>query len=526
MPERRFPLNQDLFLRALILCVVVLISLPSLGSSAIDGLDSAHHILDGYFFRDLIVSHPFRGLPHFALAYYQQYPALGFVFWPPLTPAVFGLFDLVGGPHVLTTRVSMLFFGATFALALYSVLRRQFPALLSFCAVVAAVTVPGISRSFNEIMLELPTLAFMMLAIMSYQRFVEPSDGTGSSLRRTVLFSFASAAVIYSKQPAWFLYPALLFDFLLNHRPELRTKKVRIAVGLIALLCLPLVAYTVKFGHANLAQSVGNNTKLIMTNYQSLPRWSLAAWTFYPRLAPSLLNPLVMLLACGALATAFLKKDFLRANALWIGWFVFAYLTFSFYDNRVARHATFWWPAWIVLAAAFLYFLQRNVRAPQARFAALLLLLPVPFQARAAFQQTYGDFQGERPVIAGLFAGRDPGNILLFGSDKQVFIALIREYDGNRQVHAIRGEQLLSSGVPLATICHDYRIGTVLIEIPEGKPVLQDAGLSAVLDSSVFQPLQAPTFTRYGHPVRAATFRYTGSMSPTIAPVSLSNRLL
>src|ERR1039458_2066824 len=100
---------------ALILAFVCLISQPSLLSPDIDDLDSAHHLMDGYFFRDLIIDHPVSHLPTYALNYYKQYPALGFIFWPPLFPFVLGLFCLVGGPHVLTARMCIAFFGLIFS---------------------------------------------------------------------------------------------------------------------------------------------------------------------------------------------------------------------------------------------------------------------------------------------------------------------------------------------------------------------------------------------------------------------------
>ena len=66
-----------------ILACVIVVSLPTVTSPDIDDLDSAHHLVDGYFFRDLIVDHPVSHLESYALGYYKQYPAMGFIFWPP-----------------------------------------------------------------------------------------------------------------------------------------------------------------------------------------------------------------------------------------------------------------------------------------------------------------------------------------------------------------------------------------------------------------------------------------------------------
>jgi len=47
---------------AMILACVTVVSLPNLHSPDVDDLDSAHHLVDGYFFRDLIVDHPVNHL--------------------------------------------------------------------------------------------------------------------------------------------------------------------------------------------------------------------------------------------------------------------------------------------------------------------------------------------------------------------------------------------------------------------------------------------------------------------------------
>jgi hypothetical protein len=503
------------------MALVVAISWFSLRNPGIDDLDSAHHLMDGYFFRDLFVAHPVVHIASWSLNYYKQYPALGFIFWPPLFPFVLGLFCVAGGPHVLTGRICMLCFGFLFGVSFYAILRRQFSVWLSLAAVCSAITVPGLARSFNQLMLELPTLAVMCVAVLAYYRLIDHlPDAT--SKRRALLCAVACAAVVYTKQPAWFLYPVLAFHFLLLHRSFLRKREVWIALVTFSVLCLPLALFTVKFGRANLAQSVGSNTKLIMANYEALPRWSLAAWTFYPRLAWPLLNPFVITLTLGALALAIARRHFLRANSVALGWFLLAYLTFSFYDNRLARHATFWWPAWIMLAAACLDALMRATPRRWNTAWPVLLLLPVPWQMRQTWRTDVTDYQQVQAPVAALFAHGNPGNMLLFGQDKQVIVALVREHDSSQTVHLVRGERLLATGT-LSDICRRYRIGTVVVELPESEALDRQpysAGLSSL------QPMQQGVFFRRGTPVRLLSFAYNGPMDPTMANVPLSNDLL
>ncbi len=503
----------------MVLLVLVVMG-PNLRSTGVDDLDSAHHLMDGYFFRDLLHDHPVRQLSAYALAYYKQYPALGFIFWPPLVPAVYGMFCLVGGAHVLAVRACMLCFGLLFCLSFYALLRRAAPVLLSLAGVVVAATVPGMVWSFNEIMLEMPTLALMCVATLAYLHLADNLDHSGG-YKRALLCALACGALIYSKQPAWFLLPALCVDYLFRVRPRGRHPEVWLAAGLTVLLDIPLAVFTVVFGRANLGQSIGSSTNRIMQGYQALPRGSVAAWTYYPRLAVSRLDVVVVVAAVAAFVLAFVRRDFLRRNTVWFAWFGLAYLTFSYYDNRTPRHATFWWPAWVALAVAAIAALQQYM-PPQTRWLLpTLLLLPVPFHLHSAWRTNFTEYAGVQQPVAQLFAAGDPGNVLVFGLDKQVFTALIREHDDARSVHILRGERLLSPTRDVAGVCHDFRIHTVLVEAGPEQPPVTIAGPQAALLPELFQG----HFERRGQPLTLLAYRYTGPLADKAADISLSSAL-
>jgi hypothetical protein len=508
---------------AMILACVTVVSLPNLHSPDVDDLDSAHHLVDGYFFRDLIVDHPVNHLEGYGLSYYKQYPAIGFIFWPPFFSLVLGLFCLVGGVHVLTARICILFFGIVFAWSFYAILRRKFPVWLSFTATIAAITMPGVAWSFNEIMLELPTLAVMCVAILAYLHVVDHLEEK-TSIGRALLCACCCAAVIYTKQPAWFLYPALMVDFVFLHRRFVAKVEVLVAVAVTALLSVPLAVFTLKFGRADLSQAVVQDKKLEMVlNNNYLPRWSIEAWTFYPRYALSLVNPTVLLLVVGAIGLAVLSLRFRREYSLWLGWFFFAYLTLSYYDNRLPRYATFWWPSMVFLAAGALWALMERVPRRWAWTLPLLLLLPVPFEIRQEWHADYTDYRGVQPPISELFAQGNPGNVLAFGNDKQVFVAIIREHDLDRKVHIVRGERLLVNGATLADVCKRYRIGTVLLELAPSDSM---DGFKDLSNSSLFKPIESSSFLRRGVTMRVLGYRYLGPIDATMADIPLSKDLL
>ena len=58
------------FFLGLVGLIPLLVSWYTLHNQNIEGLDQAHHIMDGMFFRDLIVDHPFSHLKDYGLHYY------------------------------------------------------------------------------------------------------------------------------------------------------------------------------------------------------------------------------------------------------------------------------------------------------------------------------------------------------------------------------------------------------------------------------------------------------------------------
>lgn len=500
--------------------LTLLVMWPNLKSSAIDDLDSAHHLMDGYFFRDVLHDLPLHGFKAYALAYYKQYPALGFLFWPPLIPLVYGLFCSVAGVHVLTVRACMFCFGLAFAYFFFKLLRRQASTVLSVVGVVVVTTVPGMVWSFNEIMLEMPTLALMFGATLTYFNFVEKLNQPGRYMR-AVFCGLMCGALIYSKQPSWFLLCALLVDYLVVRREAGAYREVLLAAVVTVVVDIPLAVFTLVFGKANLGQSVGSSTNRIMQQYQSLPRWSAAAWTYYPKLALARLDVVVVVAVVVGLLLAFTQRQFLRRNLVWFSWFVLAYLTFSYYDNRSPRHATFWWPAWVAIAVSAAQVLQRRLPHRVQWTLPALLLLPVPFHLVSAWHTNYSDYTGVQQSIAQLFNAGNPGTTLMIGSDKQVLTAVIREHDTQRVTHVLRGERLLEADPNINTVCYDYRVATVLVEEGSAQPPMN----AALHSSSTLREVSRSSFLRRGQPVTLIAYRYSGPMAATAHEISLSNAL-
>src|SRR5581483_7912842 len=440
----------------------VLISLPHLASTRIDDIDSAHHIMDGIFFRDFIIDLP-RSLRHpiaYTFSYYEQYPALGFVFWPPLFPAIEALFFLFGQIDVRVARVCVLAFGLLLALIIHALLRRSFSRATAVLTVLLILSTPIIAAFYQQIMLEIPALAVTFLSIFFYKRIV-----THASLRWAdlLLFSFTAAAAVYTKQTVVFIFPAFFLDAYVNHRDIFRNRRCWLSVLLLILLLTPLALYTVTIGKANLHQSIGSDKSFVLNSAAPPDRWSATGWLYYPTHLPRLLNPILILLAIGGVGYSLLNPVFFRANALWLGWIASWYLMFSYFLNKQDRYALFWLPSLIILAVAFLVALSRRYSCRSWIIYVILIISGIPALAGLSQTQTDG-FDGLDTIFKTVTRYPPAGNILYIGEHHQMIIPFVRQYDVTRRIYTLRGLDLLSPTSDILAVCKDYRVRLIVTE--------------------------------------------------------------
>ena len=194
-------------------CLVSVLAVSSLSllNPHIGGLDEAHNLMDGVFFRDFFYDLPFTNLKNYPIDYYKQYPALGFIFWPPLFPFVEGLFFTVGGISLLTAQISVLFFGVVLALSCFYLLKQTTQYIHAFFGSLLLITLPGLYPYFNSIMREIPTLAMMALALSVY---LQVTKTTHRAFWKWQLFAVFASAALYTKQTAFILLIAVAIDAL------------------------------------------------------------------------------------------------------------------------------------------------------------------------------------------------------------------------------------------------------------------------------------------------------------------------
>ena len=87
--------------------------------------DANRHMMTSVFFRDFLSDMPVANPKQYAEDYYNQYPALGLMIWPPLFHGVVGALMTVFGTSVWVARCYVFCSFLLAAFSLYKLCRRR-----------------------------------------------------------------------------------------------------------------------------------------------------------------------------------------------------------------------------------------------------------------------------------------------------------------------------------------------------------------------------------------------------------------
>ena len=154
--------------------------------------DSNRHVMTSVFFRDFLVDQPWAAPRQYAEDYYDQYPALGLLVWPPVFHATSGLAMVVFGTSVVVPRVLVLLSCVLATWCLMRLCRRRMP--IEQASFVAALfgLMPLVFEFSRYVMLEMPTLALCLLCLDQSDRVLHQPNKRSSAKRRqtTTLYNF------------------------------------------------------------------------------------------------------------------------------------------------------------------------------------------------------------------------------------------------------------------------------------------------------------------------------------------------
>ncbi len=417
----------------LVASVILLATSPVAGDFSWS--DAPRHALNGAFVKDFIAALPWRHPVAWAENYYLQFPALSILFYPPLFYFFEAASYAVFGVSHLASQATVAAFYAFLGLGVYRLARLWLPRFTALGAALMLMGAPEIALWGRQVMLDIPAMAWMVWGVWACAKFMRAGRGADLAFGAAMLL-----AALYTKYDVIFIVlvlpPALVAA---RGAAILRDKRV-LWTGLAAAIgALPAVYLALTFGMANF-QSVDDLAG-------ELPRWSLAAWQFYPALLPQILGwPVLALAFAGAgLLLAGRLPAFKSSGAgfwpawLLLGWIALGYVFFSVIAVREPRHILTVMPPLAILAASAL-----DRLLPRRSSGLAACLLGVCMLAWSILECPVPVVSGYRE-IADYVAGHAPPNgvVLFSGYRDGNFIFDLRARGDRRDIWTLRADKLL-----------------------------------------------------------------------------------
>jgi Dolichyl-phosphate-mannose-protein mannosyltransferase len=394
--------------------------------------DEIRHTMTGVFVAD-----SFRDLPQvladpkgYVVRYYCQYPALGIVLWPPLFYLVEGLAMLVLGPHFWVGRLCIAGFAVLALAYTYRFARLGLSHPFALLAVALTALMPVVFVLSQRVMLEIPTLAFVLAAATHFERYVANRRG-----RDAVLACLFAALATLTRFDGVVL--AVYFGLRLIGTRNLALLVRRPVVwGVVLALCLtaPYYALTWKLYGSGIGTAAATGTTPDSTGF-----FHAVNFAYYPSVLPRQANWLLAVLTPLALVVALVR--YRRESGPAVTLMLSVYLTFSPLAQLDDRHAIYWLPAVAVLGCQLVRFVFEKWGRVAAGVLAFALLTAATAEChRQAFRYLFGYDDAAKWVLAHRTTDRP---ILADGMYSGSVVYHVRINDPERKLWVLRGDKLL-----------------------------------------------------------------------------------
>jgi hypothetical protein len=307
------------------------------------GGDSNRHVVTSIFFRDLLTDTITTGQlsnpKDYAERYYEQYPALGLLVWPPLFHGVCGVAMLVFGTSAEVARWLVVLSFIVSCWCVYRLTRRVLDDDLASAVTILYSIAPLIFDYSRDVMLEMPTLALVMVSVDQFDLWLR------GTRRRHLYFAAISAALAaLTRFDAAVLIPFYLGMFLLRGGwGRLWSRHVLIASAVAIVLVGPVYLVIAKeMGHLHVrqaAESVGGSEDGTANAFLA----SKNLWYYPVALVEQSGWPATVLFVLGFVLS--LRRNQRLENSTFIAMMVATYVTFSPLAELRARHAIYWMPS-------------------------------------------------------------------------------------------------------------------------------------------------------------------------------------
>ena len=428
------PSKTWIYISIICLSVIVIFS-RQLTNTALGYPDADRILMDGVFIHDFLLEMPLSRIYDYTINYFGQYPALSIGYRPPFFPFIEGLFNLVFGVNVWSSRLALLFLALVGFSSWFFLVRKIFDDFTAFFSLLLLVSMPFIAKWGWYTMGELPLVSMTMLVAYLFYRYVETNSAK-------FLFFTAAAlvAAVWTKQTAfylafWFIF-YLLYEGVLLER--LKEKKTWLAIFLILIFLIPLALITLWLGEQNLTQSVGataaDGQSIWLRRLKSLPLHYRNIVQYQMTL------PVVLLTIAGMISSVVMKER----KAVFFALLIFAtFLFFSYVIHKNERYTIFWLPAFTVFAALPIYQLRNH---PMARNVFAVLLLGIVFyQVNEIYSKEPKYATGYDEAASYVLKNSQSPTVFVDAYNNGYFTYFMRALDPEKSMYVLRADKLLTS---------------------------------------------------------------------------------
>lgn len=387
--------------------------------------------MTGVFVADAIRDLP-QSLAHpkdYVVRYYCQYPALGLIAWPPLFYFVEGLVMLVCGPQFWVARLCIAGFAVLALGYTYRYARLSLPHGFAVLAVAVTALSPGVFVYSQRVMLEVPTLAFVIAAVTHFEHYLRDRRGR-DAISACVLA--ACAALTRFDGVVLALYFALRLLVTRNWGLLLK-RPVWVGLSLALLLTVPYYALTWKLYGSGISTAASSGTTPDSTSLR------LVNFVFYPLAVPRQTSWVSAVLAFIGLIVSAVRNRSHSGPAFAL--LASVYLLFTPLAQLDERHAIYWLPAVAVLGCQAVRFVAEQWGQWLATALAVGLIVAGGGECRwREFRTVFGYEEATRWMLAHRTTERP---IVADGFYSGSIVYHTRLHDPERRVWIVRGDKLL-----------------------------------------------------------------------------------
>ena len=404
--------------------------------------DEPRHLTTGAFWCDFLRELPFDDPVGFAKRYFVQYPNLGLLAGPPLFPMVEGLAFRIGGVSAASASAVMAVFMAVFLVGWWLWIREYMDEVAAVWATLLAALVSDVFRLSGHVMLEVPLLAWMTVAVVTFRSYLR-TERSG----RLWLACGAVTAAMLTRFHAPIVLGPLLVQFVVSGKWQLLRRggfwlPVLVGAGICGAYC----AFSMSYYH---------------TWHTFLDRSGFAAPGRLARDVAASLGwaPSVIGLAgvLGALALPRLRRCYPWPLAAWVGASVVMWLSITI---RPVRYLVYAWPAMVALGIWTLFALADRMRLRNlAHGLAALAVVVAAWQIHVSRRP---GLEGYGNAAAEAMAASQTRRIFFHGRQDGSFIWNVRRNDPELAYTVFRASKTLSTGEPV--VMKDFQ---ALAESPE-----------------------------------------------------------